>query len=197
MPSLTIVTVACEGDGDLVVVRRLLDCAGLQAGAQHVQIGKSNLDKNLRGFNEAAKLSPWLVLRDLDRDAPCPSELVASLLPAPAPLMSFRLAVRTAEAWLLADRDAFSRFFRVSPAVIPRDPESLDDPKTDVMNLARRSKDRQIRESVPVPQGMSGRVGPGYTATLMEYARDHWRPDVAARSARSLEKCLARLRAWS
>ncbi|MCO5171193.1 MAG: hypothetical protein M9894_33230 [Planctomycetes bacterium] len=190
----TSVTVACEGDGDVPIARKLLEHVGLAMGSFYPADGKGNLDRRLKAYNNAAKHTPWLVLRDLDVDADCAPMLVATLLPSPSSQMSFRVAVRAAEAWLMADRERFATFFGVPLAKVPRDPESLRDPKTEVVNLARRSRIKDIRESVPVQQGMSGRVGTGYTEKIVAFATDHWRPEVAAGAAPSLAACVERLR---
>lgn len=179
-----------------MIIQRVLRAAGLELGPVHVQNGKGNLDRNLSGYNYAAKLSHWLVLRDLNGDAPCAPTLVSQLLPRPAELMSLRIAVRAAEAWLMADRESFARFLGISVDILTRDPEQLLDPKGEVMRLAKRSRRREIKDSMPVPEGMSGRVGPGYTAKIVEFASAHWRPEEAARLSPSLARCMAALNAW-
>lgn len=76
-----VVTMATEGTVDTAIARRILGDLGLESGAVHGEKGKNWLDRNLRGYNNAARFAPWLVLRDLDRDAECAPELLASLLP--------------------------------------------------------------------------------------------------------------------
>lgn len=191
----TLVSVACEGEGDVPIARKVLEHAGLTMGSAYSASGKGNLDKSLVAYNSAAKHAPWLVLRDLDTDAGCAPTLVETLLPAASRLMVFRIAVRASEAWLMADRERFATYFGVPPTKVPRDPEAVSDPKTEVMNLARRSRIKDIRESVPVQQGMTGRVGPGYTEKVMAFASDHWRPGIAAAAAPSLAACIRRLEA--
>lgn len=190
----TVVTVACEGDGDVPIAKRLLEHVGLAMGTHYPCDGKGNLDKRLNAYNNAAKHAPWLVLRDLDTDADCAPTLVSEKLPTPGSQMAFRIAVRAAEAWLMADRERFATFFGVPITKVPREPESVRDPKTELLNLARRSKRREIRESVPVQKGMSSRVGPGYVEKIGAFATDHWRPDIAAVAAPSLAACIRRLR---
>jgi hypothetical protein len=62
-----------------------------------------------------------------------------------------------------------------------------------MVELARHSHRRGIREDM-VPRPGSGRkVGPAYTAQLIDFARDSnngWRPDVAAKASDSLNRCL-------
>jgi hypothetical protein len=191
---LILVTIAVEGDSDALVAQRVLECSGLALGPVHVQGGKTELDRKLRSYNWAARRIWWLVLRDLDHDATCAPALVQKLLPDPAPQMCLRIAIRAAEAWLLADRERMSKFLGVTLARIPSDPEKLDNPKRLVVDLARRSRLRAIREDMVPAVGTSASVGPGYTARIIEFAAKFWRPAVAAQNSESLSRCLERLR---
>jgi hypothetical protein len=186
------VSLVVEGMTDAVVARRLLEETGLEAGPAYVQAGKASLDHRLAGYNSAARYSCWLVLRDLDRDASCAPELRQKLLPASAAHMRFHLAVRAVESWLLADADALGEVLAVRRARISPDPDALDDPKGHLLDLARHSRRRIIREGMLPASGSTARVGPGYAATLIEFATNRWRPVVAAGRSPSL----ARLRAF-
>src|SRR5258707_10499772 len=95
-----VVTVAVEGDVDAAVARRLIAEVGLSMGPVYGLKGKSHLDKRISGYNNAARWSCWLVLRDLNHDASCAPELLRSRLPNPSPQMHFRIAVREIETWL-------------------------------------------------------------------------------------------------
>lgn len=186
------ITLAVEGATDAVVARRLLDEAGLEPMYEYVKNGKAALDRSLPGYNNAARFSCWLVLRDLDTDADCAPALRNKLLPAPSARMRLHIPVHAVEAWLMGDAEAFSRFFSVSLRQIPANPEVIPDPKRAVVNLARRSRRRSIQEAMVPPPGSSAKVGPGYAASLIQFATENWRPDAAERSSESL----ARLRAF-
>lgn len=188
-----VVTLAVEGPVDVPVARRILATVGLEAGPVHRQGGKMGLDKKLHGFNCAAAFSPWLVLRDLDHDEPCAGALVARLLPEAATRMCFRIAVRETEAWLLADRDRIAAYLSVPASLVPSEPERLDDPKQALINLARKSRKRILREDLVPLEGSTAQVGPGYLAQVSEYVSGPWRPEVAARTSQSLARCLAAL----
>jgi hypothetical protein len=108
--------------------------------------------------------------------------------------MVFRIVVREIEAWLMADAEALSRFLAVPLRSIPADPEQVPDPKETLVDLARSSRRREIREDL-VPRPGSGRaVGPGYTATMLEFTHTVWRPAVAAARCGGVAMCLARMR---
>jgi hypothetical protein len=202
MPSShpVVITAAVEGDLDEAVLRRLVEYIGATPGPVYGRHGKAHLRQRLAGYNQAARLAPWVVLVDLDHDADCAPPFRSAWLPNPAPNMCFRIAVRMVEAWLLADRDRLSRFLRVPPSQLPLKPEELNDPKSTIVDLARRSRRRDIREDM-VPRPGSGRtVGPAYTSRLIEFVAQGpagWRPDVAAKLSDSLERCLRRLRTFA
>lgn len=184
---------AVEGLIDEAVLRGLLTHVGAAVGAVHGKHGKDDLRHGLRGYNSAARWAPWVVLVDLNRDEACAPPLRRLWLPDPAPGMCFRIVVRKIEAWLLADRERIARFLGVPLSRVPPSPEAVDDPKQLMVELARRSRRREIREDM-VPRPGSGRqVGPAYTSRLVEFVERHWRPGVAARSADSLRRCLKRL----
>lgn len=189
-----VISLAVEGASDAAIMRRVCATAGIQVGAEFVARGKGNLDPRIGGYNNAARFAPWLVVRDLDHDADCAPTLVSQLLPKRAPGMCFRVPVRSVEAWLLGDRDGFSRFFGVPVAMIHVDPDALSRPKRTVVDLARRSTKRGIREGMVPVQGNSVEVGPDYTALVVEFASTIWNPEAAAERSDSLFRCLRALR---
>lgn len=187
---------AVEGIVDQAVLRRLLVHTGHEIGPIHVTGGKHKLLQNLAGYNSAAVHAPWAVLVDLDHDAACPARLIAEALSTPSGGMNLRVAVRQVESWLLADRARLAAFLRVSRANVPRDPEAESDPKKALVELARRSKDRSVREDM-VPRPAAGRrTGPGYAGRLIDFVDSRWDPEVAAAGADSLRRCIARLKAF-
>lgn len=180
---------------DEAVIRCLLEEAGFTLGPVHIAGGKPSLRRRISGYNAAARRSPWLVIVDLDRDAECAPQPVASWLPARSAFMCFRIAVREVEAWLLADRLRLAQFLAVPRAVVPAAPEALVDPKQQIVNLARRSRNRDVREDM-VPRPQSGRTeGAAYASRLIEYSRTYWRPAVAERHSDSLRRCRRALNA--
>jgi len=180
------ITLAVEGITDEAVIKRLLAEAGLQPGPVHGRNGKHALDRDLPGYDSAARYSRWLVLRDLDDDAPCAPALCRRLLPQPSPSMRLQIAVRAVEAWLLGDAESLSEFLSVSVHRIPSQPEALRNPKYALVEVARHSRRRAIRDEIVPPAGTKARVGTGYPAAVMEFANRRWRPPVAAAVCDSL-----------
>ena len=178
-----VVQVVVEGKVDESVAQRLLEEAGIiVAGRHHHSVPAFRTA--LRRFDRAARHSFWFALCDLDR-APCPSARLRDYLPSPQKKMCFRIAVRSVESWLLADRDGLSRFLEVRPALLPDDPEAAPDPKGAILALARRSRNREVRSGIAPPRGASVRVGRGYTAQMAAFIETHWSPERAAARAPS------------
>ena len=190
MSVFVIISAAVEGDVDEAIVRKLVAHAGGQIENVYGKNGKSMLRKNINGYNNAARRTPWQVLIDLDNDADCPPTVREEWVPDPATHLCFRIAVREVEAWLMADATTLARYLSVSANKIPAEPEQLARPKDAMVNLARQSRRMVIRGDM-VPRKKSGRrVGPAYPSRLVEYVRNHWQPDVAAQHSESLKRSI-------
>lgn len=191
VPARVVVSAAVEGIVDEAVVRRLITVAGGLPGTVYGKNGKPALRERINGYNNAARHTPWIVLIDLDRDAECAPQLRNAWVPEPADHLCFRVALCEVESWLMADAEAMARFLGVARGRVPRDPETIVDPKQALVNLARASRRRDIREDI-VPREGSGRsVGPAYNSRLIEYVEQHWRPEIAAQNASSLRRAIA------
>lgn len=177
---------------DESVLRRSAQCAGITIERVYGRKGKPHLKAGVSGYNSAARHEPWLVLVDLDDDE-CPPSLRQEWLPEQSDFMCLRVAVREVEAWLLADVGNAAPFLGVSKSLLPKDADSVDDPKATLVHLARRSRWRPIREGlVPLPE--SGRqVGPLYVTRLRAFAAERWDPVVAAERSASLARSLSAL----
>jgi hypothetical protein len=188
------VTVVVEGPTDLPVLSRVLEFVDCSIDVAHGQRGKASIDRNIRGYNNAARFSPWIVMRDLDHDAACAPELAAAILPWPSQWMRLRIAVRALESWLLADAEALSNYLHIRRAHVPNNPEALDDPKRSLVDLARRSRRAAIRDDMVPAEGVTSRVGPAYPSRVAEFARTQWRPGVAREHSESLRSCIESVR---
>lgn len=162
------------------------------------QGGKQAVERNMSSYvasAKALKAFPIFVMLDLD-DQECAPSARATLLARHAVEtlprnLVFSIVKREAEAWLLGDRPRISDFLGLDMGVFPRQPEELDDPKGELVNLAQKSR-LYKRELCPFANA-SAKVGPGYNHVLSGFIRTHWRPEIAADNCPSLERALARL----
>ncbi len=155
--------------------------------------GYGYLKTHIFGWNAAAQITPFFVLTDLDRNE-CPVTLMKDWLPGKRhPQLIFRVAVREVEAWLLADRANLAKFLSVSQQQIPNDPESIPDPKAVLVQIAKKSKRREIREDLVPAEGTTVKQGPNYNGQLCAFIIKHWDLQIASTKSRSLSKAILRL----
>lgn len=194
------IAVAAEGTLDQAIATRIAVECGFAIAEVYGGNGKADLLRKIRGYNASAMRRAWFVVVDLD-GAACAADARAGWLPDCSTFMCFRIAVREIESWILADVERIASALGVARQWVPDAPEALDDPKRAMIDLARRSRRRDVRQDM-VPAPGSGRsVGPGYTSKLISFVEDAqhgWRPQMAAARAQSLSRamnCLNALRA--
>lgn len=192
-----VVDTLVEGLLDEAVASRLVLHCGYQVGNRYGRNGIDYLRKKIKGFNARAEYGqPILALVDfLDTDVDCPPELLRQWLPNRSDIFLLRAAVRSIESWLLADRNGIARFLGVSISRVPSDPEHLDHPKRALINVARRSRLRDVKYGMLPAPTSSALVGPEYAILLERFALEQWNPDGAASIAPSLARAIERLRA--
>jgi hypothetical protein len=182
---MTALTLAAEGICDIRALERIARDSGFDIDRTYNCRGKTKLDKRLPGFLQAGIHAPWLVLRDLDEDAACAPVFLASRALAVPPQTIFRLAVRSLEAWLMADRKNFATWLGVSATLVDQQPEIIVRPKIAVSNLAARSNKRTIRERMAPRPENGASIGPEYEAALIDFIENHWNFRAAAATQRA------------
>jgi hypothetical protein len=93
----------------------------------------------------------------------------------------------------MADHERCAAFLHVGIGQIPASPESLEYPKQTLINIARRSRDKQLVADMVPRLGTGAQEGPAYASRLDEFVTTSlhcWRPEVAAENAESLRRCL-------
>lgn len=153
--------------------------------------GRSFIKQSLKAYSQAAQLIPYLVLVDLDNDE-CPPSLINSWFSfKKSDNLIFRIAVREAEAWLMSDRNNFASFMGVSRDIVALEPENLPNPKDHIINLARRSRKRNIREDL-IPEGKAT-VGRNYNTCLADFIFRKWDARKAMKHSDSLSGLITAL----
>lgn len=172
--------------------RIVTEVLGLQLAQPAVDTkGVTKLRKNLSRYVRLANLHPVLCIADTD--GKCALDMLNDWLPSGSPEGFFlRFAVTESESWLMADRDAMANFLVVPLAKIPHRPDELVDPKQQLLNVARRSRRREIRREIVSPHD-SSKPGSGYNVHLCDFVERHWRPNQAAACSPSLARALHRL----
>lgn len=190
-------SLAGEGALDLLVARKIVAFADHQVFAQYDKGGKNNLDRNLKGYMNASRVGPWLILRDLDQDA-CPLAVLDSIAAdrVAFPNCLLRICIRSVESWLLADKAGFSLFFGVSSARIPPVPDALQDSKGALLDVVSHARNRNLRDGVLPRNGSGRRVGPEYNAVMAAYVEGAWSVQRARANSDSLHRAVASVESW-
>lgn len=188
-------TAVVEGQADETIVRRLAQLAGFLECKIYGREGKGFIKARRAKYSQAASFhAPYLILVDLDRDADCAPQFLRNWAVGSKPHLVFAVAVRTIETWVMADQKKFAQFFGVPEGKVPSRPEELVNPKLELINLARGSTKREIKQGI-VPMNSSAREGPLYNTLIGEFVDGGgWRPDFAAKSSPSLERTIRRLK---
>lgn len=155
--------------------------------------GSGYLRSRVQNFCDMAMHSPVVVIADLDRQV-CPSRFIRNWLGArekPDNLL-IRIAVREIEAWLLADHVGMRQLLGTRAGTIPRSPDTLDDPKRELLKLANRAS-RRIRDALLPVRGALTSQGLGYNSTLSGFVKNSWSPLRAAERSPSLSRTRDRI----
>lgn len=197
MANDTPINLAVEDELGEQMLRVLLAQSGrdFPIGAVYGKQGNSYLKKTLPAFNNAAKGMSYLVFTDLDA-RPCAAFLIEDWFNCPiadypkrrAANLLFRIAVREVESWIMADRESFAKFLGISVGKIPNQTDDIPDPKKFLINLARSSRKKDLRDDLVPRQGDRRQVGPDYNGRLSEFLHSEWQASTAELHSSSLAK---------
>ena len=98
------------------------------------------------------------------------------------------------ESWIMAERQAVSKFLEIPTHRIPRNTDQIATPKEFLVSLARRSRNARLREAlVPAQNDKSSKTGNAYNPQLIQFVRKQWNLERAAAVSPSLKRTLDRL----
>jgi hypothetical protein len=190
-----IVTVTEDELGEALADRLVAHSGtGLEIAVRMGRKGAGYLRAKLPQLLGLAGKVPVLMLTDLDRQE-CPPTLIRAWLGErnPPPHLLLRVAVREAEAWLMADRDGFAGYFEVPRHRVPEAPEHLDDPKREMLSILSRFASRAVRRDMVSGTPGALRQGFGYNPRCREFVERHWHLERALPSAESLHRARRRI----
>lgn len=172
------------------VLRAMISQSGRYAiGVCYKKNGYGYLKANINGFNNAAKVTPFFVLTDLDNGI-CPSALIDNWLKEKpqCPNLIFRVAVREVESWILAHRSAFAEFLGIKENLIPQNTDQIKDPKKSLVALAGKSRIKNLRDDIVPPAGSAREEGPGYNGCLGYFVSNRWKAEEGRKRSPSLAR---------
>lgn len=191
---MAVVNILVEGSVDEAVAIRIIEYAEHTVGMTFPKRGWAYIRDNVHRYNGSARIEPCLTLIDfMDTGASCPPEVVSNMLVDRHPNMVFRVVVREIESWLLADYKNIAKFLHIRTEFITTTPENLVDPKRELVNLARKSTNRKIREAMVPSHGSTAREGSLYVSELIRFIETEWDIEAACAASQSLKRCITRL----
>ena len=189
--ALGTINIAVEDSLSEAVIRKLVEQFNprFTVGHCYCRGGYGYLKRTVRGFNNAAKGTPFIVLADLE--AECPPTQIKELLSVPIhPNFLFRIAVKEVESWLIADWLGFASFLGISKNLMPNNVNGIDDPKQCLINLAKRSRKRKLREAIVPSPNSTAKVGPDYNGQLSSFVFNAWNTKEAMKNSDSLYRAV-------
>lgn len=193
-------TVFVVGEDELccAIADALIAHSGIAANIQQriVTGGAGPFRQKILAMNNVAKnVMPVLMVADADQAACVVTQRNAWLPRDVSQRLSMRLAVREAEAWVLADHIGFSKFAVLSKDLFPGNPEAEADPKQALLALVKKSKRRELRDEMLPGRGATSPVGLGYNVHMTDFVKNHWDVGRAVNRAPSLARAIPRVAA--
>ncbi|MDD2773241.1 MAG: hypothetical protein PHP45_06055 [Elusimicrobiales bacterium] len=189
---MKVVNLVVEDRLSEAVLKRIMNDFKLYPGTSFGLQGNGYIKKRIHAFQQAARYTPYIVLTDLD-DNPCPPQLIHSWLGAAIvePKFLFRIAVREIETWLLADKPNITSYLGVSEHCIPNDVErQISNPKEFLIDLAKRSRKKDIKEDIAPSNRSSAKYGKNYNGALIKFVSQIWNYNTAKHHSPSLDSAL-------
>jgi hypothetical protein len=148
-------------------------------------------------YRAASRVVPHIVVADLDRVGCAPDlrrQWQAMRIPD---TMLFNVAVHETEAWLLADQEGIASMLGIATNRVPARADAELDPKRVLVNLARRCRNKNLRDELVPAEGSVNQVGPVYTARMSQFVADAWSMRRARKTSPSLARAIDRIREFA
>lgn len=185
------INLVVEDELSEVLLRRIFkeSSATFAIGYSYGGSGYGYIKQRVRAFNNAARGTPFLLLVDLE--AECAPMHIKEWLPVPRHHnLLFRVAVNEVESWLLADRAGLASFLGIARKFIPENADNISNPKQFLINLAKRSQRRALREAIAPSPGTTAKVGPDYNGQLSSFVISVWNITDAVKNSDSLRRAV-------
>jgi hypothetical protein len=196
-----IVDLVLEGHLEEPVAQKIVTYCGHDIGTSFGRKGFGYIKTSAHKYHSITKAGRAVfVLTDfMDTKCACIVEACEQYLTnhvaQPNDTFLLRFAIAELESWLLADRDGISNFLGIQSNRVPALSDNEADPKQTLVNLARRSRNNEIKRAIIPDEKHGGSVGPNYRPIMQRYVEDVWNIDAAKQNSPSLARCIDRLKA--
>ena len=159
--------------------------------------GFSYFQSRIDQIRKSAASLKFLVFLDGDElGTTCPSDAINHWFQTRQPdNIHIRFAFHEVESWLLADKHNLAAFLNISASAIPPVGDSVRNTKELLIQLARRSRSREIVQDLVPPRGFTSTVGPAYNSRVSEFIQTSWDVRAAAAENESLARACRRVAA--
>lgn len=193
-----------------VIYRVIAFCAALRKTSLKVvselPARGGEIKNKIKNFNLLSKHTPVVLLTDLDNNT-CPPSFIGTLMHGENKNRDFvfSVAVDEVEAWLLADREGFARYFQVDIDRIPGASKTKMQGRSEKTEIVcpykaslyfaqqilphSRSKTK-IEQLTPRPGATKG---PEYNSVMIPFIQDHWNLETAMDNSNSLSGMVDRV----
>ncbi|WP_454630823.1 hypothetical protein [Bradyrhizobium cenepequi] len=157
--------------------------------------GFSHFQSRIDQIRRSATSLKFLIFLDGDElGATCPGDAIKKWFQTSEPNnIHVRFAYHEVESWLLADRHNLADFLNVPASTIPVVRDKDRNAKETLIQVARRSRSREIvHDLVPAP-GFTSSVGPAYNARISSFIHKGWDVKAAAEGNLSLARACKRV----
>ena len=195
--SMQTALVYVEGPTDVPVISAIMSAAGWLDDEYKVisKNGGKELDKVLRAQAHKPSPIPRIFLRDSDGN--CPVITRNSILPrGSVESVVLRICDTEIESWLLADSEAFARFFNIPLAKVelPDGKNAKERMLRCVDRFGKRNCQEFVKKAMKDGKRDAYRFGARYRTILEQYVEQEWDAGRAALCSDSLNRALRRLR---
>jgi hypothetical protein len=186
------ITLVFEDDLHKAVLQRVLN---VDDSRTHwvPKYGKSEIDKRDSAYVQAALHQTVVILRDLDKDAVCAPEFLALRnIPCDQAGLFYRLAVRTVESWVMADKEGFKAYFQCKSGLIDQSNlDGLDRPKDFALEqIFKGSMPASKKKGIVSFKSGAYRQQYDYNPQMTRFVQTSWSPDRAVENSDSFRRFL-------
>jgi hypothetical protein len=205
------VFVVGEDDACKAIIYRVIDFCCAAKGKSLRVVSElpargGEIKNKIKNFNILSVSTPVILLTDLDNNT-CPPAFIATLMGGDVKNENFVLsiAVDEVEAWLLADRGGFARYFDVDVALIPNASRIKMQGRVEKTEIDCKCKTSLYFTSTILPNSRNKSLieqltprygatkGPEYNTVMVPFIRNSWNIEEAMQNSDSLKGMINRI----
>ena len=186
-----------------IILRVLKYCNGITV-LKELPARGGQIKNDIPKYNQLSLSNPVILLMDLDNYS-CAPELLKSFKITKNSDFIFNIAIDEAEAWLMADRENFAKYFQVNIDNIPKSSKTKMNGAHEVMEMCFPIKSSMYLTTKIIPSSRNqtfiaqmvpsnkAKKGKEYNTPVLPFIEKHWNIDNARRQSDSLNRMILRI----